>query len=249
MTISRVHRTAFYLLLPVIIGGLFFFLTQSARCQSSSRSKDAETRVRPRLTKELKQAGLEWGSPVFLRAFKEERILELWIQESGKNTFKLFRTYPIAAASGKLGPKQREGDHQVPEGFYTVPPKMMNPKSRFHLAFNIGYPNAYDRKLGRTGSFIMVHGSNVSVGCLAMTDSKIEEIFSLCAAAHRKNQKKFQIHIFPFRMTPARLARERNNPWYEFWENLQTGYSIFETQKSPPSVSLAGRKYDFSIKK
>jgi len=197
------------------------------------RAKAAENKVRPSLTKELQKKGLKWGSPVFLRAFKEEKRLELWVQESDKKTFKLFRKYPIAAASGTLGPKLAEGDGQVPEGFYRVSSRLMNPQSRYHLAFNIGYPNRYDKKQGRTGSYIMVHGSNVSIGCLAMTDEKIEEIYSLCAAAHRGGQRHFSIHIFPFHMTDKRLDIEKTNRWHPFWKKLKLGYDAFEKNKIP----------------
>ncbi len=229
--------------------GLFIAPRIIAKSPSSSLSKASLHRVQPRLTNELKQQGLTWGAPVYLRAFKEEKILELWVQETGKKTFKLFRSYPIAAASGKLGPKKKEGDQQVPEGFYSVPAGMMNPHSRFHLAFNIGYPNHYDRGLGRTGSFIMVHGSNVSSGCLAMTDEKIEEIYNLCDAAHRKGQKAFQIHIFPFRMNnELRFKKAHNHQYYDFWQNLRQGYDWFEKHRHPPNVRSAKGKYFFSKK-
>ena len=209
------------------------------------RAAAAEARVRPALERDLKSAGLEFGSPVFIRAFKEERLLELFVQNRASGKCELFRSYPIAAASGTLGPKLAEGDLQVPEGFYFVPPSAMKPDSSFHLAFNIGYPNAYDRSLGRTGSAIMIHGNRVSIGCLAMTDGKIEEIFTLCAAAHASGQKYFGVHIFPFRMTEERMAKVSGSEWFEFWKNLKEGHDLFEKTRIPPSISVRGGRYRF----
>lgn len=212
---------------------------------ASDRAATAEAKVRPGLERDLAALGLHFGDPVFLRAFKEERILELWLRKREDGKFVLFRTYPIAAASGELGPKLKEGDGQVPEGFYHVPPAAMNPKSAYHLAFNIGFPNAYDRALGRTGSFIMVHGSNVSIGCLAMTDEKIEEIYSLCDAAHQAGQPFFRVHLFPFRMSAARLALEAQSPHVSFWRNLKEGYDKFENERVPPDAQTANGRYVF----
>lgn len=212
---------------------------------SSERSRDASERVRARLSAELSASGMRFGNAVFIRIMKEEGLLELFVREHQKKTFKLFRAYPVAAMSGHLGPKEREGDFQAPEGFYYVPPRQMNPHSRFHLSFNLGYPNLYDRVHGRTGSHLMVHGSRVSAGCFAMTDAKIEEIYTLCHAALSKGQSYFRIHCFPFRMTVLRLARERSSKWHSFWSNLQEGYDFFERNRTPPNVEVANGKYAF----
>jgi murein L,D-transpeptidase YafK len=210
---------------------------------SSQRSRAAIGRVAPSLVRDLQSIGLVYGNPVFLRIFKEERELELWIAKG--STYKLFRTYPVVAMSGKLGPKLREGDRQAPEGFYFVSPSRMNPNSRFHLSFNLGYPNKYDRAMGRTGSALMVHGNEVSIGCFAMTDSKIEEIYALTDAALRNGQKFFRVHVFPFRMTERRMHEARSENWYPFWENLQDGYAFFEKEGNPPNVLMQDRKYVF----
>ncbi|HSP41711.1 MAG TPA: murein L,D-transpeptidase family protein [Luteolibacter sp.] len=209
------------------------------------REEAAAKRVRPALERGLKAAGLHFGDPVFLRAFKEERVLELFVKRRDTGKFALFRSYPIAAASGRLGPKLREGDGQVPEGFYYVPPSAMKPDSQFHLAFNIGFPNAYDRHHGHTGSFIMIHGNRVSIGCLAMTDAKIEEIYTLCAAAHANGQMFFRVHVFPFRMTDERMKRENGSEWIGFWRNLKQGYDWFETNARPPDVTVRNGSYHF----
>lgn len=217
----------------------------AAQPAGGSRAVLAAARVRPSLTRQLAMRKLAWGDPVFLRAIKEERILELWMRPRHSDQFLLFKQYPVAALSGKLGPKLAEGDRQVPEGFYHVSRRDLNPNSRFHLSFNIGYPNAYDRNHGRTGSLIMVHGGSASVGCLAMTDPAIEEIYSLCEAAIDHGQEFFRIHLFPFRMTAARMARAKGAEWEGFWENLKTGYDWFESRHRPPDVRVDDGKYTF----
>ena len=189
-------------------------------------------------------AGFERGSPIFVRVFKKSAELEVWLQDGDK--FRLFKTYPICAYSGTLGPKLQEGDHQAPEGFYFVSPAAMNPNSSFHLSFNIGFPNAYDRAHGRTGSFLMVHGSCVSVGCYAMTDDGIEEIYTLAERAFGGGQPFFRIHIFPFRMTAENMTLHAADFWAPFWENLREGYDLFEQDLVPPDVSVADREYVFN---
>ncbi len=209
------------------------------------RAKAAAARVRPALERDLAAKGLHFGDPVFLRAFKEENVLELWVLRRETKKYELFRTWEIAAQSGKPGPKLAEGDQQVPEGFYFVPRSGMKPDSVFHLAFNIGYPNAYDRHHGRTGSFIMIHGNCISIGCLAMTDGKIEEIYTLCDAALAGGQEFFRVHFFPFRMTPERLEREKDHEWFDFWTNLKEGHDHFEREKVPPDVTVEDGRYRF----
>jgi murein L,D-transpeptidase YafK len=221
-----------------------------ASCQDRESSRLGEARataaaanVRPGLERDLTAVGLYFGDPVFIRAFKEEKQLELFVRNRASGKFELFRTYPIAAASGVLGPKLVEGDSQVPEGFYHVPPAAMNPTSRYHLAFNIGYPNEFDRAHQRTGSAIMVHGNDVSIGCLAMTDAKIEEIYTLCDAAHHGGQAYFRVHLFPFRMTAARLEKATGTPNHAFWQNLAEGYDHFEKNQIPPDVTVRKGRY------
>lgn len=207
------------------------------------RAKAAAERVEPLLKPRLEKLSLTMGSPLFLRAFKEEKLLEVWMKPAGKEEFVLFETYPIAGVSGQLGPKTAEGDRQIPEGFYYFGSRHLKPDSRYHLAFNIGYPNAYDRHHGRTGSFIMVHGSHVSIGCLAMTDAKIEEIYTLCNAALQDGQPFIRIHLFPFRMTTPRLERAKSQPHFKFWQNLKEGYDAFESHKRPPEIQVQGGNY------
>jgi murein L,D-transpeptidase YafK len=215
------------------------------RAKGNAREREVTQRITPDMETALAENGLALGSPVFIRAFKEERELELFVEDKETGEFKLFRAYPIAAASGHLGPKLAEGDGQVPEGFYFVGPKAMNPNSQFHLSFNIGYPNEFDRAHGRTGSFIMVHGNAVSIGCLAMTDEKIEEIYTVADAALKAGQPFFRVHIFPFRMTEERMGRAAGSEWIGFWKNLKPGYDLFEQNKVPPEVKVRSKQYAY----
>ncbi|MGL5115998.1 MAG: L,D-transpeptidase family protein, partial [Beijerinckiaceae bacterium] len=144
------------------------------------------------------------------------------------------------------GPKLKEGDGQSPEGFYAVTRRALNPNSSYYLSFNLGFPNAFDRAHGRTGSFLMVHGDCLSVGCYAMTDSGIEEIYGLVEAALGSEQKEVPVHVFPFRMTEASQSRHGRSPHAAFWRNLQEGHDWFERHGTPPRAAACGRRYAFS---
>lgn len=196
------------------------------------------------------------GDQVFVRIFKQEGQLELWLKKDGR--FKLYKTYPICKWSGRLGPKIKEADYQSPEGFYSVSARQLNPHSNYHRAFNVGYPNAFDRQNGRTGGLVMVHGSCKSVGCFAMTDRGIDEIYGFVEAALRAGQKEIAVHIFPFRMTDAAIARETGGGWLAFvgggvnyaqwagfWRNLKQGYDLFEQTGEPPVAFACGDHYEF----
>ncbi len=188
---------------------------------------------------------LSLGDPVFIRVFKQSSELEVWMQRHD-GTWLLVRTWPICAWSGELGPKLREGDLQTPEGFYYITPGRMNPNSQWHLAMNIGYPNAYDREHGRTGSFIMIHGVCGSSGCLAMTNEGIEPIYTLVEAALNAGQNIVRVHIFPFRMSDEVLASASGSRWESFWLNLHQGYRFFEEHGAPPNVEVVDGRYEFN---
>ncbi len=181
-----------------------------------------------------KEFGEFFGKPVFIRIVKESLLLELWVQHKGK--WQKLRKFPIAGMSGELGPKTAEGDGQAPEGFYDVVPGRMNPRSNYHLSFNIGYPNKRDRELGRTGSLIMVHGSNVSIGCFAITDEGIEKVYTMINEAFRGGQKRVLVQIYPFEMTPERMQKERNSPHFTFWQELQHGWTHTHEKQEPYPV-------------
>lgn len=210
----------------------------------SQRSDSVRARVVPGLAEELGKAGLKMGSAVFIRIFKTEKELEVWLKDGDQ--YRLFKTFDICTWSGRLGPKLAEGDGQSPEGFYRVAPEQMNPASRYHLSFNLGFPNAFDRANGRTGSFLMVHGSCVSIGCYAMKNFGIEKIYVLAEAALNNGQAGFDVHIFPFRMTDEAMKKIDGENWEEFWQNLKQGHDLFEASRVPPAVSVSGRLYGFS---
>lgn len=204
---------------------------------------EVRTRVTPVLEDRLTEAGLTLGAPIHIRVFKESSELELWVADGEQYT--LFKTYPICSYSGELGPKRKEGDLQSPEGFYSVPKSMLNPNSRYHLSFNIGFPNAFDRSHGRTGSYLMVHGKCVSIGCYAMTDEGIEEIYLLTEAALKAGQDAVGVNIYPFRMTDENFATHADSEWIEFWQNLRIGHDLFEAERIPPRVDVADGRYTF----
>lgn len=237
IAIVCVLSLAVYAALPTLKRGLAYIT------RSTANLEEVRAQVAPRLEAELSEVGLALGQEVFVRIFKEERILEVWLR--GADHFTLFKTYPICNFSGGLGPKLKEGDRQSPEGFYTVDPSALNPNSSYHLSFNLGFPNPFDRANARTGSYLMVHGRCLSVGCYAMTDAGIEEIYLLVEAALKAGQRHVPVHAFPFKMTEERLAREQDNPWYDFWANLKTGYDLFEEDHYPPPVSVSDKAYVF----
>jgi murein L,D-transpeptidase YafK len=226
--------------LVVIIAGVIMLMLPA---KQEGLGEIRQRRLEP-IRVELAASGLQLGAPIFIRIFKEESELELWLRQSER--FALYKTYPICKWSGALGPKQQEGDWQAPEGFYTVSRSQMNPASRFHLAFNLGYPNAFDQAQGRTGSFLMVHGNCVSVGCYAMTDKAIEEIYLIADEALKAGQAAFDVHAFPFRPSPEAFARHQTSPWLDFWRSLTPGYSKFEATGLPPAVTVVNGAYVIS---
>ncbi len=195
------------------------------------------------LPRRLAENGLTKGAPILMRIFKREFELELWMQRDG--LFHRFATYPICRWSGQLGPKLQQGDHQAPEGFYTVDAKALNPNSRWYRSFDLGYPNAYDRALGRTGSLIMVHGGCASVGCFAMTNAQMDEIWRLVTAALDGGQKRFQVQVYPFRLSDDALARSAGHPAEAFWRTLKRGNDLFEASLLPPRVQVCQGRYSF----
>jgi len=193
----------------------------------------------------MRAKGMTRTSPIMVRIFKEEGQLEIWKQKDN-GRYDLAASYDICKWSGKLGPKFTEGDRQAPEGFYNIHPYQMNPKSSYHLSFNIGYPNAFDRVHGRTGSNLMVHGACSSAGCYSMTDEQVEQIYAFARDAFRGGQQDFQVQAFPFRMTPQNMARYKGDPNYDFWANLKEGYDYFQITKVPPKVDVCGKRYVFN---
>jgi len=197
-----------------------------------------------RMLADIDKRNMTKESPILVRIFKEESELEVW-KEDKTGRFALLRTYPICRWSGELGPKNKLGDHQAPEGFYTITPDLMNPNSHYYLAINTGFPNAYDRANGRTGEFLMIHGDCLSVGCYAMTDEQIAEIYALARESFFGGQSSFQVQAYPFRMTPLNMARHRDSPHMAFWKMLKQGYDHFEVTHLAPKVDVCESRYVF----
>jgi murein L,D-transpeptidase YafK len=196
------------------------------------------------LSGRLAAHGLIQGAPVLIRIFKREFELELWMKRHG--VFHRFTTYPVCRWSGRLGPKIKQGDRQTPEGFYAVTREALNPNSRWYRSFNIGFPNAYDRAHGRTGTFLMVHGGCASVGCFAMTNAQMDEIWRLITAAFDAGQTSFQVQSFPFRMSQEKLGQYQGHSDEAFWHDLKAGNDLFEATLLPPTVHLCRGRYAFA---
>ncbi len=215
---------------------------------SLATNAKANQPVPPKLVAAMDAKNMDLQSPILIRLFKQEAELEVWKQDR-TGRFALLKTYPICRWSGDLGPKVREGDRQAPEGFYSITPAQMNPTSAYYLSFNTGYPNAYDRALGHTGSELMVHGDCSSRGCYAMTDEQIAEIYALGRESFFGGQKAFQFQAYPFRMTPANFARHRNSPHMAFWKMIKEGNDDFEVTRQEPKVDFCEKKYVFDAVK
>jgi murein L,D-transpeptidase YafK len=235
----------------IVRAGLFatagLTLLALASCSDYGGALPKHMRPLDEKTRELvDRKGMEQRSPILIRLFKEESTLEVWKQQKASGRYALLKSYDICAWSGVLGPKIKEGDRQAPEGFYTIRPAQMNPDSSYYLAFNMGYPNDFDRAHGRTGSELMVHGACSSRGCYSMTDESIQEIYTLGRLAFQGGQRDFQVQAFPFRMTPENLARHADNPNMAFWLMLKEGYDHFEALGQPPKIDVCDKRYVFN---
>ncbi|MGY2889051.1 murein L,D-transpeptidase YafK [Bradyrhizobium sp. USDA 4524] len=243
------HRTLVRALLTsaVLAAGVMLAGCDSDQISLAQNAK-ANQPVPPKLVAAMTEKDMDMQSPILVRLFKQEAELEVW-KQNRSGQFALLKTYPICRWSGDLGPKVREGDRQAPEGFYSINPSQMNPQSAYYLSFNTGYPNAFDKALGRTGSQLMVHGDCSSRGCYAMTDEQIAEIYSLGRESFFGGQKAFQLQAYPFRMTPVNMAKHRNNPNMPFWKMIKEGYDHFEVTKQEPRVDFCEKKYVFDAVK
>jgi murein L,D-transpeptidase YafK len=248
------------IILALLIGGGLFMLSPEGRqtldrMHINAMRAEHQARYRAgqplagtpdlaRLAQRLAAQGVKLGDPVMLRLFKLESELELGVEKDGH--FVRFATYPICLWSGRLGPKLKEGDRQAPEGFYTIASEQLNPNSRWHRAFNLGFPNVFDKSKGRYGSFIMVHGGCSSIGCYAMTDSVVDELWRFVTAALDAGEGRVPVHVFPFRLTDGNLKSRKSSQWAGFWGDLKKGYDLFERTRLPPVVSLCNGRYAFA---
>ena len=224
------------------------FLMDRMKTPAPPAEPDRVAAARRRCESELRavfeKAGVRWpAGEIFLRGMKREGQLELWARDREGESFRLMRTYRVMAQSGIPGPKRREGDMQVPEGFYEV--NRFNPQSAFHLSLGLNYPNASDRILGdpaKPGFDIFIHGGTASIGCLAMGDPAIEEIF---LAALDSKARPIHAHIFPAKMdapdwTEWRDAQLRPQPGLRaFWDQLAAGWDRFERERRVPVIDVA----------
>jgi murein L,D-transpeptidase YafK len=198
-----------------------------------------------KIVQKMQAMSMAKDSPIMLRIFKEEGVLEVW-KANASNRYEMLRQYKICAWSGKLGPKVKEGDRQAPEGFYPISPGQMNPNSSYYLAINTGFPNRFDQANGRFGTNLMIHGACSSSGCYSMTDEQMQEIFALSRDAYKGGQQAIQLQALPFRMTAENMARHKNSPNIDFWNMLKPGYDQFEITKRPPEVNICEKKYVFN---
>ncbi len=195
---------------------------------------------------EMQKKGMTPQSPVFVRIFKQESELEVWKQDrSGR--YSLLKTYPICRWSGQLGPKKKEGDRQAPEGIYNVTLGRLNPRSQYHLSFDLGYPNALERAKGYTGSALMVHGACSSSGCFAISDQAVADAYAVVRDALKAGQRSVQLQSLPFRMTPRNMAIHKNNPHFDFWTDLKQGADRFELTQTPPEYVMCEGRYRFGL--
>src|SRR6478609_3768080 len=212
--------------------------------ESISPTGRAKAPLSEKMVAEISAKNMDKESPILGRIFKEESEMEIW-KQNRDGEYALLKTFPICRWSGDIGPKKKEGDRQAPEGFYTITPGQMNPNSSYYLAFNTGFPNAYDRAMGYTGSELMVHGDCSSRGCYAMTDEQIQEIYALARESFFGGQKAFQLQAYPFRMTALNMAKHRNNPNFAFWKMLKEGYDHFDATHQEPKVAVCDKRYVF----
>ncbi len=228
------------------LGGALLVAGFLAGCQADELGygPKAQRPVSSDIKRKMTDLNMSATSPILVRIFKEENTLEVW-KEKRNGRFALLEEFEICKWSGKLGPKFKEGDRQAPEGFYEITPGLMNPNSNYHLAFNLGYPNNYDRAHGRTGSHLMVHGACSSRGCYAMTDEQVQDIYALARDSFKGGQRSFQVQAYPFKMTPENMAKHRDSEHLDFWRMLKTGYDHFELTQVPPKVSVCEKKYVF----
>lgn len=185
------------------------------------------------------------AAPLVIRTFKKEAELEIWkLDRTGR--FVYIKTFPICRWSGQLGPKRYPGDRQTPEGIYAIGPKQMNPNSHYYLSFDTGFPNAYDKAHGASGSAVMVHGTCSSMGCFAMTDRQVAEIYAIAREALKGGQAAFQLQAYPFHMTARHMAVYRRDPNIDFWRQLKEGSDRFEATGELLNVGVANGRYTFA---
>lgn len=238
---------------------LFYFLLPAQGFketqQKTARVKTAYSEKWESLKKDMAEKEIDaMAFEMFIRIFKQEEKLEMWLKDKKSNAYKLFKTYEICESSGVLGPKRKQGDGQVPEGFYNV--SAFNPYSSYYLSLGVSYPNTSDKIIGKgnLGGDIMIHGNCVTIGCIPLTDVYIKEVYVLAIEARNAGQQSIPIHIFPMKLDTKGFSYlkeeyDTNLSLLEFWKNLKTGYDLFEEKKLIPKITVDKMgKYLFSEK-
>lgn len=225
---------------------VFFATLALAACSQYTGDNRHNVPLPPELLQRMAEINSSPSEPMMIRLYKQTSTLEVW-KRTSDGTYRLLKTYDICKWSGELGPKFREGDHQSPEGFYDVTPDLMNPNSSYWLSFNVGFPNKFDQAWERTGTNLMIHGDCLSVGCYAMTDDGIKEIFALARETFRGGNRSFQLQLLPFPMTEANIQANASSPHVDFWRNLKEGADIFDNTGIPPTWDVCERRYVFNV--
>ncbi len=215
---------------------------------------DGLNKVEDSLKKQFEAKKIQWPpNELYIRSFKYDRLLEVWVKSEDKETFKLFKTYKICMQSGSMGPKRSEGDYQVPEGFYYI--NEFNQNSNYHLALGLNYPNTSDKILSDSfhpGNSIYIHGNCVSTGCIAISDAPIEELYILATYAKENGQDFIPVHVFPVKYSVKKSfeylaqATKENQLLQKFAINLKEAYDYFEDKKKLP-VILVNKKGEYII--
>lgn len=229
-----------------------FFLGSGSAIPSFRQGQMAYTRVREAyaskektVIKNLAAYSISRDSlRIYFRAFKTEKVFEIWGKNSSDSAYKMIRELPICEMSGTVGPKRRTRDLQVPEGFYRI--SELNPYSKYYLSMKINYPNASDSirgVRGRLGNLIYIHGQCISSGCIAITDDKIKELYVYSIEAYNAGQQKIEITIYPSRLTSKKYSAltseySRNKDKISLWADLKKSYDLFEQTKVPPVVKF-----------
>ncbi len=211
-------------------------------------------RVEDTLKKQFEKQHLTWPpEALYIRSFKYDRQLEIWVKNSNKESYKLFKTYKICMQSGTMGPKRVEGDYQIPEGFYQITD--FNPNSNYHLSLGLNYPNASDRILSdpqRPGGSIYIHGNCVSTGCIAISDEPIEEVYALASNVKAKGQEFIPVHVFPVKYSVKKSMEYLNSTikdntyLQQFNKNIKEVYEYFEIKKQLP-VIMVNKKGEYVL--
>ena len=237
-----------------------FFVIAQLSAQSSfidyqrnfPRVSDAMNRKADTLRKQFAAAGLQWpAKQIYIRSFKYDKQLEVWVKNDKKEPYKLFKTYKICMQSGTMGPKRMQGDYQVPEGFYQI--NEFNPNSNYHLSLGLNYPNASDKILSdpaKPGNSIYIHGNCVSTGCIAIADVPIEELYVIASSVKSAGQEFIPVHVFPVRYNVKKSLEylnttiKTNEYLQQFNKNIKEVFDFFEAKKQLPII-LVNKKGEY----